>query len=249
MKMKCCCCKSELVVTHQDRYIMMDEFSGCLSLGGEIPLKDGYQCINHECVANAMNVVWTADGSIHLISNLYLTKTMMQTIVDLSSNGIPYPIGSQRFYEEIFLEIQREKSISVKIRGFKFSLEPGVSSETPVEKKFERISWFRPTFTIIDTRREFEVPVNLPWVDFKERYLGIQTLLKKALNRGQGELDASLPLTRTLVRMAFPRHMEDLTWGEKLGTYGFRLMNWKISSKIRKLSAKLKTQESQNVEQ
>lgn len=242
--MKCCCCKSDLVVTHQDYYRTMYEHPD-----SAISLKNGYQCMDNECVASALNVVWTPDGSIHLISNLYLTKPLMQTIVNLSSNGIPYPIRSQRFYEEIFLQAQHEKSISVEIKGFRFSLEPGVSSETPVEKKFERISWFRLTFTIIDTRREFEVPVNLPWVDFKERYLGIQTLLKKALNRGQGELDASLPLTRTLVRMVFPRYMEDLTWGEKLGTYGFRLMNWKNSSKIRKLSVKLKSQESQNVGQ
>jgi hypothetical protein len=246
--MRCCCCKSELVVTHQDYYLSTYEEY----MSGEIALKNGHQCINNECVANALNIVWTPDGSIHLISNLYLTKTMMQTIVKLSSNGIPYPIGSQRFYEEIFLQSQEAKSISVKIRGFKFLLEPGVPLGTPVEKKFEKITWLRPSLTIHDTRSEFEVPVNPPWVDFKERYLGIKTLLKKVHKRSPefhwtGELDANLPLTRTLVRMVFPRYNEDLSWGEKMGTYGFRLMNWKITGKMKKLSIKLKAQESQNV--
>jgi hypothetical protein len=249
MKMKCCCCKSKLVITHQDHYPAWYEY-----IGGEIPLKAGYQCINAECVANALNIVWTPDGSIQFIPNLYLTIAMMETIINLSSDGIPYPFGSQLFYEEMFVQAQREMSISLKIRGFKFLLEPGVSPETPVEKKFEKITWFRPSLTIHDTRHEFEVPVNLPWVDFKERYVGIKTLLKKVYNRSPefqwtGELDKNLSLTRTLTRMVFPRTMEDLTWGERLGTYVFRLMNWKIASKVRKISDELKEKESQTVGQ
>jgi hypothetical protein len=43
--------------------------------------------------------------------------------------------------------------------------------------------------------------------------------------------------------------MEDLTWGERLGTYAFRLMNWKIASKVRKISDELKEKESQTVGQ
>jgi hypothetical protein len=78
-------------------------------------------------------------------------------------------------------------------------------------------------------------------VDFKQRYLGIKNLLKKVKNRSPefqwtGELDANLALTRTLVRMVFPLHPEDLTWGEKLGTYAFRLMNWEITRKMRVIS-------------
>ena len=55
---KCPCCLSDLVVTHQDRYETLTEHVE----GREPSLKDGYQCPNEKCKAYEMNGVWIEEG-------------------------------------------------------------------------------------------------------------------------------------------------------------------------------------------
>lgn len=55
---KCPCCLSDLVVTHQDRYETLTEHVECR----EPSLKDGYQCPNESCKAHVMGAAWIEEG-------------------------------------------------------------------------------------------------------------------------------------------------------------------------------------------
>ena len=59
-KIKCPCCDSVLVVTHQERY---QDLSEHVSNPNRQPsMKDGYQCPNTDCIANICDVAWIEDG-------------------------------------------------------------------------------------------------------------------------------------------------------------------------------------------
>ena len=84
--MKCPCCKSELVITHQDRYE---------SMGDGTYLRDGYQCLKESCVFNNFNVVWLSDGTIYTSPqngmSYYMQKTILEKFVE---NKNLHPIGN-----------------------------------------------------------------------------------------------------------------------------------------------------------
>ena len=114
--MKCPCCKSELVITHQDRYE---------SMGEGAYLRDGYQCLKESCVFNHFNVVWLSDGTIYTSPqngmSYYMQKTILEKFVE---NKNLHPIGSWNYFYAQKRHIEKSETKKIEIGNYMLEIIP-----------------------------------------------------------------------------------------------------------------------------
>jgi hypothetical protein len=106
---KCPCCLSDLVITHQDRYETLIEHVE----SREPSLKDGYQCLNERCAAYEYNGVWIKDGEFWIkeppAGMNYLEAE--KQIENHSLTGRIYAINSWQDGYERYREEQKKRTV------------------------------------------------------------------------------------------------------------------------------------------
>jgi hypothetical protein len=114
--MKCPCCKTDLQVTHQDRYE---------SMGDGTYLRDGYQCLKESCVFNAFNVVWLSDGTIYTSPRndmgYYMQKRILEKFVEDEN---VYPIGSWNYHYCQRKTIEKKETLKIEVGNYMIEIIP-----------------------------------------------------------------------------------------------------------------------------
>jgi hypothetical protein len=115
-KLKCPCCLSDLVVTHQDRYETLLEHVE----DREPSLKDGYQCLNSSCAAHEYNGVWIEEGDLWIKeppAGMNYREAEIQ-IEKHSFSGRTTAVNSFADGYERFREEQKNNTLTLNLRWF-----------------------------------------------------------------------------------------------------------------------------------
>jgi hypothetical protein len=139
--LKCPCCETELVLTHQGRY--QDLCEHVSQPNREPSLKDAYQCPNEYCVANNLNASWIEGGEIFINPPKGIKWTVAhRTIEKASVSGMYWALNSwQHHYEGGKKAIARYK-FSINLYWYKFDFEPkDKGHKYPTEIQYQPNLW------------------------------------------------------------------------------------------------------------
>lgn len=133
-ELKCPCCESVLVVTHQDRYESLDEHVS--NPNGTPSLKDGYQCLNHFCAANNIQAVWTEDGEMYTPSLPEgITSTVAHKMVkSTSKTGFSNAINSWSENWEMLKEKEKRGTRKITLLSKRYVFIPIYEGDDRVHK-------------------------------------------------------------------------------------------------------------------
>jgi hypothetical protein len=121
-KIKCPCCDSVLVVTHQERYQDLTEH--CSQPNALPSMKDGYQCPNTECIASICDVTWIEDGDYFTgkrpegITRKELTDALEKKY------GTSFAVDSWNFHYELGKQAIKRKTWKINLHWYKFVFSP-----------------------------------------------------------------------------------------------------------------------------
>jgi hypothetical protein len=112
--MKCPCCKTDLVFTHEGRYQDLGEH--VCSPNREPSMKRAYQCTNSECVAHQVNASWIEDGEIFINPPESIGWSEAHRMVEAASiAGTYFAIDSWNYHYEL-----GKRAIKARTRSFEF---------------------------------------------------------------------------------------------------------------------------------
>lgn len=119
---KCPCCLSDLVITHQDRYETLLEHVE----DREPSMKDGYQCPDHSCKAYEMNGVWIEDGDFWIKEppagmNIFEAEEELEKY---SFSGRTFAVNSWQDGYQRYTEEKQKKELSLDLWLFIFKWTP-----------------------------------------------------------------------------------------------------------------------------
>lgn len=115
----CPCCESTLYVTHRARY---EDLSDHVS-NTRPSMKDGYNCLNEDCPANALNVSWIEDGDFYMNPPEGIKRFVAEKILtSLAKDGLLTALNSwQHNYDLGKLAIKRwTRKVRIGKRMFVF---------------------------------------------------------------------------------------------------------------------------------
>ena len=135
--MNCPCCKSKLHVTHQDHYQDLGEH---VSQPNRQPsLKDGYECLNSDCIAHKYSVTWIEDGEYFYDIQKDISYRQLKTELEAASGSKNlYAIGSWNYYYNKGLEGIKRYAKIFNVGKYRIEIEPkpkGYNYE--VEEQYE----------------------------------------------------------------------------------------------------------------
>jgi hypothetical protein len=172
--LKCPCCETELVLTHQGRY--QDLCEHVSQPNREPSLKDAYQCPNEYCVANNLNASWIEGGEIFINPPEGIKWTVAhRTIEKTSVSGMYWALNSwQHHYEGGKKAIARYK-FSINLYWYKFDFEPDHKGHKyPIEIQYQPNLWKWKTQI---WKRQTEPYVS--WVGFIPFWTMVKFLIDK----------------------------------------------------------------------
>jgi hypothetical protein len=136
---QCPCCERALYVTHRDRYEDLSEH-----VSNTTPsMKDGYNCLNEDCPANALNVSWIADGDFYTDPPEGIKRFVAEKILTgLAKDGLLTALNSwQRNYDLGKLTIKRWTR-KVRIGKWKFVFIPNEKGwKYPEGERYQPSPW------------------------------------------------------------------------------------------------------------
>lgn len=139
-ELKCTCCGTNLLVTHQEHYQDLCEH---VSQPNKQPsIKDGYQCPNTECIANKCDVAWIKDGE-YFIGKLPKGITYSDLSNELKANhGNAFAVNSWNWHYQLGKDAIKKKSFSINLYWYKFHFEPkDKGHKYPTEKQYQPNIW------------------------------------------------------------------------------------------------------------
>ena len=123
-KIYCPVCGSELKVTHRDNYEDIQDHVSCDEYNTP-SLKDGYQCVNKNCLASEYGFTWISDGDLYIRTDFFppdVTYYMASTrIKELCENGNTYAKNSWNYYYEKGRKAVEKRTIKINI--FKLTID------------------------------------------------------------------------------------------------------------------------------
>jgi hypothetical protein len=139
-EIKCPCCDSILVVTHQDRY--QDTLEHVSQPNATPSMKDGYQCPNEECLAHICGTTWLEDGD-------YFTGKRPENITrgELfqaleGKHGTAYAVGSWNFNYELGKRSIKKRTWKINLRWYKINIIPKEKGwDYPEEERHQPHFW------------------------------------------------------------------------------------------------------------
>jgi hypothetical protein len=121
--MKCPCCKSELVFTHEGRYEDLGEH--VCNPNGTPSMKRAYQCLNEKCVAHQVNASWIEDGEIFINPPENIGWSEAHRMVEsASTTGTYYAIDSWNHHYELGKRAIKAGTRSFEIGKWKVNIIP-----------------------------------------------------------------------------------------------------------------------------
>ena len=125
-KIYCPVCGSELKVTHRDNY---EDIQDHVSWDDSTPcLKDGYQCINNECLAHEYGLTWLIDGELYVRRDFFppdVTYSMVNNrIKELCENGNTHAKNSWNYYYEKGNKAVNKRTLHINIFKLKIDVIP-----------------------------------------------------------------------------------------------------------------------------
>jgi hypothetical protein len=121
--MKCPCCKSELIFTHEDRYEDLCEHVS--NPNGTPSMKKAYQCLNEECVAHKVNASWIEDGDVFVNPTNGISRWEAHRMLESASiTGTTYAIDSWNHHYELGKRAIKDKTRSFEIGNWKVNIIP-----------------------------------------------------------------------------------------------------------------------------
>lgn len=121
-ELKCPCCNTTLVVTHQDHY--QDLIEHVSNPNGQPSLKDGYQCKNEECIAHLCNVAWIEDGECFWVKIPESISYQDLSNALKANHGNSYAVNSWNWHRQMGLDAIKKKSFIINLHWYKFKFEP-----------------------------------------------------------------------------------------------------------------------------
>lgn len=121
----CPFCKEKLVITHQDYYESLVEHT----TDNDISLKDGYQCINHECISNKLTLTWVETGEVFPtfpnFPNRKINFEQLDYFIKLYKvNYELYALNSWYYYYNNGCKLIKKITITFKLFNYRFTLYP-----------------------------------------------------------------------------------------------------------------------------
>jgi hypothetical protein len=118
---KCSCCERVLYVTHQDRY---EDLSDHVSSSNP-SMKDGYQCMNDDCIANAFNVTWIHDGEFFIDPPEGICYAVAKNVLEKASkNNVIFALNSWNYHYELGKRTVKKWTWKVSLGKWKFVFIP-----------------------------------------------------------------------------------------------------------------------------
>lgn len=138
----CPCCEGVLEITHRDHY---QDLSEHVSEPNRKPsLKDGYQCINTECIANKADVSWIKDGDCYFgkrpdsISYSELSNALKER------TGHCFAINSWNYHYQLGKDAIKKKTIKINLYWLVFNIYPTEKGGNyPLETQYQPHPWKR----------------------------------------------------------------------------------------------------------
>ncbi len=121
-KLKCPCCDTVLVATHQDHYQDLSEH--VCNPNGKPSLKTGYQCTNINCIAYVCDVSWIEDGDCFFgkrpekISYRELSDALK------AKHGTSFAVNSWNYHYELGKQAIKRKTWKINLHLYKFVFSP-----------------------------------------------------------------------------------------------------------------------------
>jgi len=251
-ELRCPCCFSKLVNTHQDRYVTIDEHV----LNIEPTFKDGYQCLNERCVAPSMGATWVRWGSVFLDSPVeFQPGVALEVMEKFSHEGCISALGSSErtlfLYEKEKLKRTHQWKLGKLVIRIRPKARKGSYEErlTDIKKNFWKID-IEMNIKTQNTFYEHEKPLTLPWVEFRKKYNSISTLFLKSVRNDPHfeEAEFFTHQLRALTRLLYPQPDQELHWSEKLAIFAWKSFNPLRAKKVRKLSEKVRQHDARSEE-
>ena len=121
-KLHCPFCKGDLVVTHQDRYQDLSEHVS--DPNGTPSMKDGYDCLNEECLAFGTHT-WIEDGDYYSRRPKDITYQEWDELRKSQSGTDEYfAIGSWQYHYHLGKTAIKKASFRINLHWYKFEFEP-----------------------------------------------------------------------------------------------------------------------------
>ena len=121
-KIYCPFCKKELVVTHQDRYEDLCEHVS--DPNGTPSMKDGYDCLNDECLAFGTHS-WIEDGEYYCKRPEDIPYREWEELRKSHSGTDEYfAIGSCQYHYHLGKTAIKKASFRINLHWYKFEFEP-----------------------------------------------------------------------------------------------------------------------------
>jgi hypothetical protein len=118
----CPFCKGELKVTHQDHYEDLSEHVS--DPNGTPSLKDGYECLNEECIALG-TFAWIADGDYYSSRPEGVSYREWASFCELKAGRKTFhAIGSWNYYYQKGLDSIKAKTFKIDLYFYKFVFMP-----------------------------------------------------------------------------------------------------------------------------
>jgi hypothetical protein len=138
----CPFCLDELRVTHQERYQDLSEHVS--NPNGKPSLKDGYECLNKECLAFGTHA-WIEDGEVFSSRPQSLDWKEWERLrkVTASSENF-HSIGSWNYYYQRSKDAIKKKTVTIDLKWYKLNIYPKEHGwEYPIEKRHMPHPWKR----------------------------------------------------------------------------------------------------------
>lgn len=120
--LKCPFCYSDLKVTHQEHYQDLSEH--VCNPNGRPSLKDGYDCLNQECLAFG-TFSWIEDGEYYIKRPAELDYKDWDTIQRIvCPSGNYNAVGSWNHYYQMGKDAIESKSFTINLKYYKFDFIP-----------------------------------------------------------------------------------------------------------------------------
>jgi len=127
-KIYCPVCGSELIVTHRDNYEDIQDHVSCDEFDRTPSLKDGYQCVNKDCLASEYGLTWLIDGDLFTRRDFFppdVTYSMVNDrIKSLCKNGNTFAKNSWNYYYKNGCDAVKKRTIHINIFKFKIDIIP-----------------------------------------------------------------------------------------------------------------------------
>jgi uncharacterized protein YbaR (Trm112 family) len=118
----CPYCKGELKVTHQERYQDLPEHVS--DPNGTPSLKDGYECLNEDCLAHGTHT-WIADGDYYTTRPKDIEFREWENLRKEKAGGNNFhAIGSWNYYYQKGKDAIKAKTFKLDLYFYKFVFSP-----------------------------------------------------------------------------------------------------------------------------